>query len=55
MTFSEAETRFHIIDPVLCDKGNEYWKLRLETPAPVEPNGTRRYPQASYARSGQCT
>jgi len=38
VTSSEAETRFYIIDPVLRDKGyNEYWKLWLETPIPVEP------------------
>ena len=38
MTYNEAETRFWLIDPILRDKGyNEHWKLRLETPAPVEP------------------
>jgi antitoxin MazE len=40
MRYNEAETRFYLIDPVLRNKGyNEYWKLRLETPAPVEPTG----------------
>jgi type I restriction enzyme, R subunit len=46
VTYNEAETRFYLIDPVLRAKGyNEHWKLRLETPAPVEPignNGRRR-------------
>ncbi len=46
MTYNEAETRFYLIDPVLREKGyNQYWKLKLETPAPVEPtgnNGRRR-------------
>ncbi len=49
MTYNEAETRFWLIDPVLRDKGyNEHWKLRLETPAPVEPTGSkgRRRPGA---------
>lgn len=49
MTYNEAETRFYLIDPVLRDKGyNEHWKLRLETPAPVEPTGNkgRRRPGA---------
>lgn len=40
MTYNEAETRFFLIDPILREKGyNEHWKLRLETPAPVEPTG----------------
>jgi type I restriction enzyme, R subunit len=49
MSFNEAETRFWLIDPVLRDKGyNEHWKLKLETPAPVEPTGSkgRRRPGA---------
>ncbi len=38
MAYNEAETRFYLIDPALRSKGyNEYWKLKLETPAPVEP------------------
>ncbi|MBS0397248.1 MAG: hypothetical protein JSR95_01070 [Proteobacteria bacterium] len=41
MTSSEAETRFHTVDPVLRDKGNEHRKLRLETPVPVEPTGNK--------------
>lgn len=42
MTYNEAETRFYLIDPILRDKGyNEHWKLRLETPAPVEPIGNK--------------
>ncbi len=42
MTYNEAETRFYLIDPVLRDKGyGEHWKLRLETPAPVEPTGNK--------------
>lgn len=40
MSYNEAETRFYLIDPVLRGKGyNEHWKLKLETPAPVEPTG----------------
>ncbi|MBU6434436.1 MAG: DEAD/DEAH box helicase family protein, partial [Nitrospirae bacterium] len=42
MSYNEAETRFWLIDPVLRDKGyNEHWKLKLETPAPVEPTGSK--------------
>jgi len=42
MTYNEAETRFYLIDLVLRSKGNdEYWKLRLETPAPVEATGNK--------------
>ena len=49
MSYNEAETRFYLIDPVLRGKGyNEHWKLKLETPAPVEPTGAkgRRRPGA---------
>ena len=42
MPYNEAETRFYLIDPVLRSKGyDEHWKLRLETPAPVEPTGNK--------------
>ena len=42
MAYNEAESRFYLIDPVLREKGyNEHWKLKLETPAPVEPIGNR--------------
>jgi type I restriction enzyme R subunit len=39
---NEAETRYYLIDPILRSKGyDEHWKLRLETPAPVEPIGAK--------------
>lgn len=42
MTYNESETRFYLIDPVLRDKGyGQHWKLKLETPAPVEPTGNK--------------
>lgn len=42
MSYNEAETRFHLIDPVLRDKGyNDNQRIRLETPAPVEPVGPK--------------
>jgi transposase InsO family protein len=42
MTYNEAETRFHLIDPILRQKGyDDHQRLRLETPAPVEPTGPR--------------
>jgi type I restriction enzyme R subunit len=42
VAYNEAETRFYLIDPILREKGyNEHWKLRLETPAPVEPTGNK--------------
>lgn len=42
MTYNEAETRFWLIDPVLRGKGfDACWKLKLETPAPVEPTGNK--------------
>ena len=42
MSYNEAETRFHLIDTILREKGyGEGWILRLETPAPVEPTGNK--------------
>jgi type I restriction enzyme R subunit len=42
MSLNEAETRFHLIDPVLREKGfNDHQRLKLETPAPVEPVGPK--------------
>ncbi len=42
MTYNEAETRFHLIDPILRQKGyGDHQRLRLETPAPVEPTGPK--------------
>lgn len=43
MSYNESETRFFLIDPVLRAKGfDDHSKLRLETPAPVEPTGNPR-------------
>ncbi len=40
MAYNEAETRFHLIDPVLRSKGyDDHQRIKLETPAPVEPTG----------------
>ncbi len=40
MGMNESETRFYLIDPVLRVKGyDDITRLRLETPAPVEPVG----------------
>ncbi|MFO1250291.1 MAG: DEAD/DEAH box helicase family protein [Inhella sp.] len=42
MTLNEEETRFHLIDPVLRRKGyDDPQRIRLETPAPVEPTGPK--------------
>lgn len=42
MPFNEEETRFHLIDPVLRRKGyDDPQRIRLETPAPVEPTGPK--------------
>ncbi|MRR18412.1 MAG: DEAD/DEAH box helicase, partial [Deltaproteobacteria bacterium] len=42
MSYNEAETRFHLIDPVLREKGyNDRQRIKLETPAPVEPVGAK--------------
>lgn len=40
MGMNESETRFFLIDPVLREKGyTDNTRLKLETPAPVEPVG----------------
>jgi type I restriction enzyme R subunit len=42
VAFNEEETRFHLIDPVLRNKGyDDPQRIRLETPAPVEPTGPK--------------
>ncbi|HWR91672.1 MAG TPA: hypothetical protein VN300_04565 [Desulfobacterales bacterium] len=42
MTYNEAETRFYLFDPILRQKGyDDRQRLKLETPAPVEPTGPR--------------
>ncbi len=42
MAFNEEETRFHLIDPVLRHKGYDNpQRIKLETPAPVEPTGPK--------------
>lgn len=42
MPMNEQETRFYLIDPVLRAKGyDDMQRLRLETPAPVEPTGPK--------------
>jgi len=40
MSYNEAETRYHLIDPILREKGyDDHQWVKLETPAPVEPTG----------------
>jgi type I restriction enzyme R subunit len=42
VAFNEEETRFHLIDPVLRRKGyDDPQRIKLETPAPVEPTGPK--------------
>lgn len=52
MAYNEAETRFYLIDPVLRDKGyNDHQWLKLETPAPVEPTGSKGRRRAGAGRT----
>lgn len=52
MAYNEAETRFYLIDPVLREKGyNDHQWLRLETPAPVEPTGSKGRRRAGAGRT----
>jgi type I restriction enzyme R subunit len=40
VAYNEAETRFYLIDPLLREKGyDDPLRIKLETPAPVEPIG----------------
>src|SRR5688572_26122287 len=45
MSMNEADTRYHLIDPVLRGKGyvsrNQVTLETVLTPAPVEPNGPK--------------
>ncbi|MGD9577948.1 MAG: hypothetical protein AB7Y74_06840 [Syntrophorhabdus sp.] len=52
---NEAETRYFLIDPILRGKGyDEHWKLRLETPAPVEPAGSKGRRKRGPGRTDIC-
>jgi hypothetical protein len=42
MSKNEAETRYELIDPILRVKGYRIPYIKLETPAPVEPNRDSR-------------
>ena len=55
MAYNEAETRYELIDTILREKGYRQWRVKLETPAPVEPTGKgqrhgRRTRQRTRAR-----
>lgn len=42
VSLNEQETKFHLIDPLLRTKGyDDPQRIRLETPAPVEPTGPK--------------
>ncbi len=42
MGLNEEETKYHLIDPVLRQKGyDDPQRIKLETPAPVEPTGPK--------------
>lgn len=52
MSYNEAETRYHLIDPILRDKGyNDSSKLKFETPAPVEAIGHKGRRRAGGGRT----
>jgi type I restriction enzyme R subunit len=52
LVYNEAETRFYLIDPELRKKGyDQHWKLRLETPAPVEATGNKGRRRAGDGRT----
>jgi type I restriction enzyme R subunit len=49
VSLNEEETRYHLIDPILRRKGyDDPLRIRLETPAPVEPVG----PKGRRAKGG---
>jgi len=42
MALNQEETRYHLIDPILRAKGyDDPQRIRMETPAPVEPTGPK--------------
>ncbi|MCG3163605.1 MAG: hypothetical protein JMDDDDMK_05044 [Acidobacteria bacterium] len=51
MAYNEAETRYQLIDPVLRSKGYREWRIKLETPAPVEPIGAKGRRRAGAGRT----
>ena len=51
MAYNEAETRYELIDPILREKGYRQWRVKLETPAPVEPTGNKGRRRAGNGRT----
>ncbi len=51
MPLNEEETKYHRINPVLQRKGyDDPWKVKLETPAPVEPTGFKGSRRKGHGR-----
>lgn len=51
MAYNEAETRYELIDPILREKGYRQWRVKLETPAPVEPTGNKGHRRSGNGRT----
>ena len=51
MSCNEAQTRYELIDPVLRAQGYREWRIKLETPAPVEPTGNKGHRRAGLLRA----
>lgn len=51
MSYNEAETRYELIDPILRAKGYCEWRIKLETPAPVEPTGNKGHRRKGAGRT----
>jgi len=51
LSYNEAETRYELIDPTLRGKGYRQWRIKLETPAPVEPTGNKGRRRAGSGRT----
>ena len=51
MSCNEAQTRYELIDPVLRAQGYREWRIKLETPAPVEPTGNKGHRRAGPLRA----
>jgi type I restriction enzyme R subunit len=51
MTYNETETRFELIELVLREMGYRQWRIRLETPAPVESLGYKGRRRAGSGRT----
>jgi type I restriction enzyme, R subunit len=52
VAYNEQETRYFLIDPILREKGyTDHQRLKMETPAPVDPTGPKGHRRRGSGRT----